>query len=46
MATHIAKQVAARARRPAVPADVAILASKITARCVPDWAVARPRFTS
>jgi LuxR family transcriptional regulator, maltose regulon positive regulatory protein len=45
MATHIAKQVAARARRPAVPADVAILASKITARCVPDWAVARPRIT-
>jgi hypothetical protein len=45
MATHNAKQVAARARRPTVPADVPILASQITAPGVPDWAVPRPRIT-
>ncbi len=45
MATNIAQQVAARARTPAVPADVPILASKITAPGVPDRAVPRPRIT-
>ena len=45
MATHPVKQAAARARRPAVPADVPILASKIAAPGVPDWAVPRPRIT-
>ncbi len=45
MASHIAKQVAARARRPAVRADVPTLASQITAPGVPDWAVPRPRIT-
>ncbi len=45
MATQSVQQAAARARRPAVPADVPILASKITAPGVPDWAVPRPRIT-
>jgi len=45
MASHIARQVAARARTPAVPADVPILASKIAAPSVPDRAVPRPRIT-
>ena len=35
----------ARARRPAVSAGVPILASKITAPGVPDWAILRPRIT-
>ena len=35
----------ARARRPAVSADIPILASKITAPGVPDWAVQRPQVT-
>src|SRR5438034_4581024 len=39
------KQVAAYARRPAVCADIPILATKITAPGVPDWAVPRPRIT-
>jgi hypothetical protein len=45
MATYAANQVAARARWPAVSAEVPILASKITAPGVPDWAVPRPRIT-
>src|SRR6266516_2916790 len=45
MATCAAKQVAAHARRPTVCADVPILATKITAPGVPDWAVPRPRIT-
>jgi LuxR family transcriptional regulator, maltose regulon positive regulatory protein len=45
MASYIAKQLAARARRPAVPADVPILTSQITAPGVPDWAAPRPRIT-
>jgi hypothetical protein len=46
MAAHVAEQAAARASRPAVSADVPILAAKITAPGVPDWAVPRPRITS
>ena len=45
MATNGANQVAARARRPAVSAGIPILASKITAPSVPDWALPRPRIT-
>ncbi len=45
MATHMPKQVAARAGRSAVPAADPILASKITAPSVPHWAVQRPRIT-
>ncbi len=45
MATNGAVQVAAQARRPAVSAGVPILASKITAPSVPDWALPRPRIT-
>ena len=45
MATHMAQQGAARARRPAVSAGVPILAAKITAPSVPDWALPRPRIT-
>jgi LuxR family maltose regulon positive regulatory protein len=45
MAAQVAKQAAARASRPAVSADVPILAAKITAPGVPDWAVPRPRIT-
>jgi hypothetical protein len=45
MATSGANQVAARARRPAVSADVPILAAKITVPSVPDWALPRPRIT-
>ncbi len=44
MATHVAEQAAARARRPA-SAGVPVLAAKITAPGVPDWAVPRPRIT-
>jgi len=44
MATNAAKQVAP-ARPPAVSAGVPILASKITAPSVPDWAVPRTRIT-
>ncbi len=44
MAAHVAKQ-AGRARRPAVSADIPILAFKITVPNVPDWAVQRPRIT-
>ena len=45
MAADVGEQVAIPARRPAQPADVPILASKITAPAVPDWAVRRPRVT-
>ena len=45
MAIHIVKMAAPRAGRPTVPASVPILASKITAPGVPDWAVPRPRIT-
>jgi len=45
MATNGARQVGTRARRPAVSADVPILAAKITAPGVPDWALPRPRIT-
>ena len=45
MATHVAKQVATRARRPAVSAGIPIVAAKITAPGVPRWALARPRIT-
>jgi hypothetical protein len=44
MATHAARQEAARALRPA-DSGAPILASKITAPGVPDWAVPRPRIT-
>ena len=45
MATQVANQVATRARRSAVSAGVPILAAKITAPGVPDWALTRPRIT-
>ena len=46
MTTQVARQAAAgRAQRPVVSAGVPILAAKITAPGVPDWAVARPRIT-
>ena len=45
MATEVAEQVPARARRPAVSAGIPILASKITVPSVPDWVVPRPRIT-
>jgi LuxR family maltose regulon positive regulatory protein len=45
MAAHAARQVAARARRLAVPARVPVLAAKITAPGVPGWAVPRARIT-
>jgi LuxR family maltose regulon positive regulatory protein len=45
MTTQVAIQVAARARRPAVAADVPVLAAKITVPGVPDWVVPRPRIT-
>jgi LuxR family transcriptional regulator, maltose regulon positive regulatory protein len=43
MATEGARQEAARSRRPALPAADPILAAKVTAPDVPDWAVPRPR---
>ena len=45
MATEVAEQVPARARRLAVSAGIPILASKITVPGVPDWVVPRPRIT-
>ena len=45
MAAHVTKQATARARGSAVSADVPILASKITAPGLPDWALTRPRIT-
>lgn len=44
MATCAAGQVATRGRRPTVSAGVPIVAPKITARGVPEWAV--PRITT
>jgi len=45
MTTHGARQVAARAAGPAASAGDPILASKITAPRVPEWAAPRPRIT-
>ena len=45
MVADVGEQVAIPARRPALPADVPILVSKITAPAVPEWAVRRPRVT-
>ncbi len=45
MTAHVANQTPTRGRRSAVSAGDPILASKITAPTVPDWAVHRPRIT-
>ena len=45
MATDAADQAATAARRPAAPAGVPILASKITPPGMPEWAVPRPRIS-
>ena len=45
MAAHAATQVVTSSRRPAASADDPILAAKITAPDVPDWALQRPRIT-
>jgi len=45
MAAHVANQVSTRGRRSAVSVGDPILAAKITAPAVPDWAVQRPRIT-
>ena len=45
MATQVAKQMAIRARRPAASADIPVVAAKITAPGMPDWALTRPRIT-
>ena len=45
MAVHAAKQVVTSPRRPAARTGDPILATKITAPDVPDWAVQRPRIT-
>src|SRR5271169_5423757 len=45
MTTQVARQAAARARRPAVSAGAPVLAVKITAPGVPGWVVPRPRIT-
>ena len=45
MAAHVANQASTSGRRSAVSAAYPILASKITAPNVPDWAVQRPRIT-
>jgi LuxR family transcriptional regulator, maltose regulon positive regulatory protein len=45
MAIQVANQVATRARRPTVSAGVPIVAAKITAPGVPEWALPRPRIT-
>jgi LuxR family transcriptional regulator, maltose regulon positive regulatory protein len=44
MATQVAGQVAARARRPTVSAGVPVVAAKITAPSVPEWVLPRPRI--
>ena len=44
-ATHAAKQVAACSKRSAALISDPILASKVTAPDVPDWALQRPRIT-
>jgi len=45
MATHAAKQLMTSSRRPAAAAGDPILAAKITAPDVPNWALPRPRIT-
>jgi LuxR family transcriptional regulator, maltose regulon positive regulatory protein len=45
MAAHAGNQVATRTKRSAMPVGDPILAAKITAPSVPDWAVPRPRIT-
>ena len=45
MAVRAAKQVVTNSRRPAASVGDPILASKITAPDVPDWALPRPRIT-
>ena len=45
MATHVAKQMATRARRSAGSAEIPIMAAKITAPVIPGWALTRPRIT-
>jgi LuxR family maltose regulon positive regulatory protein len=45
MATHAAKRVATGSKRSAAVISDPILASKVTAPDVPDWAVRRPRIT-
>ena len=45
MAADVAERLTPPARQPAAPAGIPILASKITAPGVPDWAVQRPRIT-
>ena len=45
MAAQVAKQVAIRARRPVVSAGIPVVAAKITAPGMPDWALTRPRIT-
>jgi ATP/maltotriose-dependent transcriptional regulator MalT len=45
MATQVALKVATRGRRPAGSASIPIVAAKITAPGVPDWALRRPRIT-
>jgi LuxR family maltose regulon positive regulatory protein len=44
-ATHAAKQVATGSKQPAALISDPILASKVTAPDVPDWALQRPRIT-
>ncbi len=44
MASHTAKKPAAGAGRPAGDASDPVLAAKLTAPTVPDWALARPRI--
>jgi hypothetical protein len=44
MATHAARQAAGRALRRA-DSGASILASKVTAPGMPDWALPRPRIT-
>jgi LuxR family transcriptional regulator, maltose regulon positive regulatory protein len=45
MATYATRSAATRADRPAGSAGGPVLASKITAPGVPDWAIPRPRIT-
>jgi LuxR family maltose regulon positive regulatory protein len=45
MATHAARQVATGSKRSAALISDPILASKVTAPDVPDWALQRPRIT-
>jgi hypothetical protein len=46
MEAQVTEQAAACARPPAVDAGVPLLAAKITAQGVPDWALPRPRVTT